>query len=271
MLASNGSKARESAHPRRLIMKNSESAQHSTRGDWDWRILLALSLTIVWLGAGLVYIGDRIGWQEFYQQPLDSLGSFLEGAFAPLAFLWLVVGYFLQQKELSKNTQAIQRQHEEMRKSSAQAEVQAQAIQAYAMHTQQQTFMRVHEAVRESLGGLVGMLYISSQGATGSGAVSSDAIAALWAEMSRGDPEIFSRKFLQLSARDEENMHELLFGTEVRLRHSTNFIRQFERIVEAARACDSDGMIVDAVLGSAHGLLYSVMLRYRDVAPEPQE
>lgn len=245
-------------------MKNPELAQHSTRGDWDWRILLALSLTTIWLGAGVIYIGDQIGWQEFYVQPLESLGSFLEGAFAPLAFLWLVVGYFLQQKELSKNTEAIQRQHEEMRKSSEQAELQAQAIQAYAMHTQQQTFMRVHEAVRESLGGLVGLLYISSQGATGSGAVTGDAIAALWAEMSRGDPEIFSRKFLQLTAADEVDVHDLFYGTEIRSRHATNFIRQFERLIEAAKACDAEGMIVDAVLGSAHGLLYNVMLQYRD-------
>ncbi|MGI9287192.1 MAG: hypothetical protein ACR2P1_17550 [Pseudomonadales bacterium] len=248
-------------------MENPELAQHSIRGDWDWRILLALSLTTIWLGAGVIYIGDQIGWQAFYVQPLESLGSFLEGAFAPLAFLWLVVGYFLQQKELSKNTDAIRRQHEEMRKSSEQAELQAQAIQAYAMHTQQQTFMRIHEAVRESLGGMVGMLYISSQGASGSGAVTGDAIAALWAEMSRGDPEIFSRKFMQLSGGGEENMYDLFFGTEIRSRHTTNFIRQFERLIEAANACDVEGMITDAVIGSAHGLLYNVMLRYRD---EPQ-
>jgi hypothetical protein len=44
------------------------------------------------------------------------LGRFLEGTFAPLVFLWLVMGYFLQQKELSENTTAIQKQHIEIQK-----------------------------------------------------------------------------------------------------------------------------------------------------------
>ena len=39
---------------------------------------------------------------------------------------------------------------------------------------------------------------------------------------------------------------------------------RFERVLTGAF---EDGMIVDAVLGSAHGLLYHVMLQYRD---EPQ-
>ena len=42
---------------------------------------------------------------------METLGNFLEGAFAPLAFLWLVIGYFLQKKELVQNTTAIKMQY----------------------------------------------------------------------------------------------------------------------------------------------------------------
>ena len=51
-----------------------------------------------------------IGWDRFISQPADALGGFLEGAFAPLAFLWLVVGFFLQQRQLmEKDIPAIAR------------------------------------------------------------------------------------------------------------------------------------------------------------------
>ena len=230
----------------------------------DWRLVLAMSLTTFWLGFGLFYLGSVIGWGEFFSLPLESLGSFLEGAFAPLAFLWLVVGYFLQQKELAKNTEVIQKQHAEMQKSADNAALQAISIQASAQHSQQQTFMRTYELVRESMGGILGMLFISSQGADGAGLVGSDRIAELWAEQVRGDPEVFTRRFLFINAAGEQNMSDLFFGTEIRTRHTLNFIRQYDRIFKAAKGCDPEGMIADAITASAHGLLYKIMLAHTE-------
>lgn len=226
----------------------------------DWRLFLAMFLTVFWLGSGMFYLSVYIGWSEFFNQPLESLGSFLEGAFAPLAFLWLVVGYFLQQKELSKNTEAIQKQHIEMEKSSRHAALQASSIQASALHSQQQSFMRIYEAVRVSLGSIVGMLFVSSQGSRGAGLVDAEGMSLLWSEMVRGDPEMFTRRFLFISADDKQDMCELLYGTEIRTRHTNNFIRQYSRLLDGARDCDPDGMIVDAILGSAHGRLYNIMM-----------
>ncbi len=228
----------------------------------DWRLVLAMSITVFWLGFGVFYLGTFIGWSEFFHQPLEALGSFLEGAFAPLAFLWLVVGYFLQQKELSKNTEAIQKQHIEMEKSARHAELQAHSIQASALHSQQQSFMRIYEAVRVSLGSIAGMLFISSQGATGNGVIDSDELNTLWSDMVRTDPETFTRRFLFISGGDEQDMCDLLYGTEIRTRHTNNFIRQYGRLLEGAKACDPDGMIVDAILGSAHGRLYNIMIEH---------
>jgi hypothetical protein len=230
----------------------------------DWRLFLAMSLTTFWLGFGLFYLSTVIGWDQFFSQPLESLGSFLEGAFAPLAFLWLVVGYFLQQKELAKNTEVIQKQHTEMQKSADNAALQATSIQASAIHTQQQTFMRIYEIVRESMGGILGMLFISSQGADGTGLVDSDGMAELWAEQVRGDPEVFTRRFLFISAAGEQDMMDLFFGTEIRTRHTKNFIRQYDRIFNAAKACDPEGMIADAITASGHGLLYRIMIDHTE-------
>ena len=75
----------------------------------DWRIWLGLVLTTVYLAYGLYHITVDVGWSDFSRQSLESQGSFLEGAFAPLAFLWLVVGYFLQHKALQEKVWGIPR------------------------------------------------------------------------------------------------------------------------------------------------------------------
>lgn len=79
----------------------------------DWRIWFGLTVSSSWLIVLSVYISGSIGWKNIGDAPIETLGNFLEGAFAPLAFLWLVIGYFLQQKELSQNTEAIRMQHVE--------------------------------------------------------------------------------------------------------------------------------------------------------------
>ena len=62
-------------------------------------------MTLVWISGGLIYFNlqaDNLG-----DTHIDELGGFLEGAFAPLAFLWLVIGIFIQQKELADNTEVM--------------------------------------------------------------------------------------------------------------------------------------------------------------------
>ena len=71
------------------------------------QVRVGLVLTTLWLGAGLLYVAATMGWAGFLRLPLGDLGDFLDGAFAPLAFLWLVLGLFLQQRELAANNRAI--------------------------------------------------------------------------------------------------------------------------------------------------------------------
>ena len=230
----------------------------------DWRVRFGLAITAAWIFLGSSYITGQIGWAAFSRLPAEQLGSFLEGAFAPLAFLWLVIGYFLQQKELSDNTNAIQKQHIEMQKSAEHAAVQAASMQTSVLHSQQQSFIRIYEMVRVSLGSVIGMLYLSSQGQTGAALISTDEMSSLWSDMVKGDVELFARRFLFINGGDEQDMQELLYGTEIRTRHSNNFINQFGRLIENAKACDPDGMLVDAICDSAHGRLYEIMSHYRE-------
>ncbi len=234
----------------------------------DWRIFMGLSLTILWLGTGFTYIASNIGWLAFAQLPAEELGSFLEGAFAPLAFLWLVIGYFLQQQELVQNTQALRAQAEEIGRTAEQAIIQSEKLAASESHARQEATLRLADAVRQQLGGISGMLYISSHGENADYPITEDS-SRLFSEQSKGDPEVFSRKLLEATTdlRAETERFDLFYKTEIRARHTNQFIFVFERLLAHVRGSDTDNMLFDSLIGSAHGLLYARMKTYQAQAP----
>ena len=237
----------------------------------DWRIWLGLGITVGWLALGMLYVDSRIGWSDIGEQPADVIGNFLEGAFAPLAFLWLVIGYFLQQKELSQNTEALKLQFIEIQRTAEQAVKQTETIAAQERHARQQIFLQIHEQVRRQLGSIAGMLWISSQGPEESGAVSLEEQADLWARLNQGDPDVFTRLILNVHFETEafETRLAFFYGTEIRARHTNNFIFTTERLMARARAADTDGILEDAILGSAYGFVYKLAIQYRShAAPE---
>ncbi|MGI9322427.1 MAG: hypothetical protein ACR2PJ_02490, partial [Pseudomonadales bacterium] len=91
----------------------------------------------------------------------------------------------------------------------------------------------------------------------------------MWASINNIDPEGFSRSLLQLQfINGPVYAYKLLYGTAIRTRHCDNFIFNFERLLQAATDCDDDGMIRDALLGSAHGRLYLWMSAAKMQPPE---
>lgn len=76
-----------------------------------WYGIVGSALYFVMLGAVIYFmeLGTMKSWNEF--------GDFLAGAFSPVAFLWLVLGYIQQQKELQQNTQALELQALELKNS----------------------------------------------------------------------------------------------------------------------------------------------------------
>jgi len=51
---------------------------------------------------------------ELKEKDLNEIGDFLAGAFGPVAFLWLVIGYLQQGKELKNSSEALKRQADEL-------------------------------------------------------------------------------------------------------------------------------------------------------------
>lgn len=222
----------------------------------DWRIQFGLVVTLLWLLAGALYIAGTVGWRDFAVLPIDQMGNFLEGAFAPLAFLWLVIGLFIQQSILAQNNR-------ELYHSNIVSSRQAEALAANERNARQETFFKIADNTRRQLGGITGLLLLSSKGAQGDGTISEAEFAEMWHQFATGDFEIFSRRFLILAGRGEELL-PLFYGTQIRTTHTENFIVNFDRLLKLARDCDINGIITDAQLHSAHGLLSS---RMRELHP----
>lgn len=85
------------------------------------------SHALLWAGAiaTVLYVSfalSQIDWSDFQSLKLNEKGDFLAGVFAPLAFLWLVLGFFQQGMELRNSSEALWAQMEELRSSVEQQE-----------------------------------------------------------------------------------------------------------------------------------------------------
>ena len=60
----------------------------------------------------------------------------------------------------------------------------------------------------------------------------------------------------------------LFYKTEIRARHTNQFIFVFERLMNHVRDSDTDNMLFDSLSGNAHGLLYARMKEHQANAPE---
>lgn len=216
----------------------------------DWRVALGLTITLLWMAAGIAYLLGIVGTSNFIHLPTADIGNFLEGAFAPLAFLWLVVGHFTQQKEIAANTMAIK--------------LQEQSARRLELHSRQDSYFKLLNLVQNQLGAIAGFHYMSVCGPTGTGEISSEEFTEQRAHASTGDHAWFIRKMIALAVSDigdKDKMHEIFYSTPVRTRHSNNFSKTFKKLLDAARAVDTDDMVTDALLnGSAEGLLYRIIL-----------
>jgi hypothetical protein len=101
--------------------------------DMNLRVRFSWATTVIWLLSCVLFLYDD--WASAAGMKFNEWGDFLAGASAPLAFLWLVIGYFQQGEELGQNTKALNQQEralqlqvDELRQSVEQQKVAAIAL-----------------------------------------------------------------------------------------------------------------------------------------------
>lgn len=78
-----------------------------------WAVISYLLFIVLYIGAFVASEGENVLLSA------NELGDFLAGSFAPLAFLFLYLGYKIQGEELKQNTKALEKQAEELANSVA--------------------------------------------------------------------------------------------------------------------------------------------------------
>lgn len=226
-----------------------EVPQARKKPPMDKRVIFGITLTVVWIGTGFVYLFFKVKVGNFVDLPTGEIGSFLEGAFAPLAFLWLVIGHFMQQSEISANTKSVQSQEESAKRQE--------------VHSQRNSYFKLLSLVQDQLGAIAGFHYMSVCGETGTGEITGQEYATMRGDSASGDSALFVRKMVSLCSNytdDREKLEEILFGTEIRTRHSNNFSEIFGKLLASAQAIDHDDMVVNALLyGSPSGMYYRIL------------
>lgn len=86
----------------------------------EWRLRqhmaeLGGAFTLIYLVGITALTWGRIG--TLGTMPLNEVGDFLAGAFGPVAFLWLVLGFLQQGDELRMSTKALEDQAKELKQS----------------------------------------------------------------------------------------------------------------------------------------------------------
>lgn len=215
----------------------------------DWRVAFGLIVTVAWFSGGFIYLLGVVGWGKFIHLPTADIGSFLEGAFAPLAFLWLVIGHFMQQKEITANTKAIH--------------IQERSARRLELHSRRDSYFKLLNLIQDQLGSIAGFHYYSVLDPSGTGEMTTTDFTEGRALAGKGDHAYFVRLMTGHTytiREDKAAIQEFYFGTAIRKRHTDNYVLTFEKLLKEARDVDTDDMISNALLrGSAVGRQYRII------------
>ena len=230
----------------------------STDRKWDWLILMGIAITLVWVLGGVAYV-FHAGITDFLAQGADTIGGFLEGFFAPLAFLWLVIGLFIQQRELITNTRVL-------KETQLTTEQQTAVLAETELRARQTAYFQIADNVKRQTGNLAGMLVESLVASLDLPKleVDDEDVKEHWIAHQQGQyerfPAILVRIFLEESV--SIDVLDTLYGDQNRRNYTEEYVRSFRELLRLGRECDPNGTIVRTTTQTPHGTLYESMLNH---------
>lgn len=75
-------------------------------------------VTALYISGAIIIMGAK--FDDLVNLDLNEIGDFAAGVFGPIAFLWLILGYLQQGKELKASTEALKLQAQELNNSVSQ-------------------------------------------------------------------------------------------------------------------------------------------------------
>jgi hypothetical protein len=113
-----------------------------------WRTRAGIAGTVAWLSLAIwwTFLWPTGSWCIPSEMEPNAWGDWAAGTFAPLAFLWLVLGYFQQGEELRESARALHLQEKalQLQVQELKESVEQQTVMARASATQAELLAKSH-------------------------------------------------------------------------------------------------------------------------------
>lgn len=239
--------------------------------------VFGLGLTLAWLAAGVAYVVFEIGLPAFMSWTAANYADFSLGLFAPLVFLWLVIGYIQQGQELAHSRQLLQQQQNELLNYSDRikentdalakqtadlkpvldnTKIQAAVIRDQEVQARRETLMRVVDVVFDDLE------YLLDSIEDGVPEFDDAFVNSLWVEQDKTGDDVDRRyrcRFIGDSAQYvavETRFREALEAESPAGVSILHFAMQFGALIEEARKVDIDHLVRESLIRSRIGRCY---------------
>jgi hypothetical protein len=213
-------------------------------------------ISAIWIVTALICaVWD---WHELSALKPNELGDMFAGFAAPLAFLWLVLGYLqqgeelrLQRSELGLQREQLALQKEETRRIADETAKQVTAIQANELHARRDTFMKISD------------LIVDDQRELASSMLSAMGIfdASTRSRFDAGEKNVAFSAFVQHTANNNfRGQFVERFKKKPNFDHLKNrFCENFDRLISLASDCDPDGTLRSVFENSRMASMYAAI------------
>jgi hypothetical protein len=219
--------------------------------------LIGLFGTVLWALIGGYYVFSFIGAREVVAYGEGELGLLLIGVFAPLALLWMVVGYLRYGALLDRNVRALEAQGEELRTTASILDAQAHAILASVQYGRRQDFLRLAELIGRDLNAIA----VGIARALGGGELLDRTLAARRGGHEDAFFELLVRSF---SGQELDHVIDTLGTTPGYPETIDTFLDKFDHLVREAEAADPGGYLPRHYATSAMAKLAAIFRDVRD-------
>lgn len=214
--------------------------------------IAGLTGSAVWGGFVVWYLVRSNQLETVLASAPNNFGDFWAGTFAPLAFWWLVLGYFQQGIELRQNVEALKQQSAETANLVLQAQAQSDAIKANELHARRDTFFRYADLLLVEQNAILARIM---------GYACNMNTDSIWTRYANGNRDALFNHFVRevIIHYDDikQNILDRDMGAfEVFEKNAQRFLSNFETLCRKASECDPDKAIREVFEKGAIGRAY---------------
>lgn len=221
-------------------------------------VSIAVSVTILWLGAAWVYVEMGMGWSAIAGLDPATLTALITAIAGPVAIFWLVIGFLGHLITLRHQNRAIRQLLSQAQRSTNHAEITTRVLMELRQQTRNALFFQSLKMVIADLNSI--MATVAQQ----AGLVADTDIKTLWESYGAGDQLIFCNVFRKAAAADPMMAESLgkMAAAAPRLRADLLlYLARYEKLLRLATEHDEQHCILEMLQEGEHDWLHATLLK----------